>query len=293
MTVLAPEPTSAAILLESPDATSGHGRLRAQLEILVPSVILVILLLACFVWPLIYSIPNPVKGDLAHPGVPPFSPGHIFGTDLLGNDIMSRILYGGRVSFEVGAGTAAIGLIIGGGVGALAGYKGGVVELVLMRILEIFLALPSLVLAIIVSTYLGPSELHVIWAISFFSIPSFARLARANTLRLKEQTFMTAAKLDGASDSRILFRHVAPNITPPLVTFALLGVGVAIIVEAALSYLGLGVPAPGPSWGNMISTGQQNLTSNPYLVLIPSIFLFVTVLCLNLLGDALRTRWAA
>jgi peptide/nickel transport system permease protein len=162
-----------------------------------------------------------------------------------------------------------------------------------MRVLEILLAFPALVLAIIVSTSLGPRELHVIWAISFFSIPAFARLARASTLRIREYTFIGAAQLAGSSDGRILFRHIAPNVFPQLMTYGLLGVGIAIIVEAALSFLGLGVPPPGPSWGNMIAVSQQNLTTAPDLLIIPAAFLFATVLSLNLVGDALRARWAA
>jgi len=236
---------------------------------------------------------NPVKGNLADPLLPALSPHYLLGTDQYGNDILSRILYGGRVSIEVGFGTVAIGLVIGGFLGAIAALRGGVVEIAIMRTLEVFLALPSLVLAIVVATYLGPSELHVIWAISFFSIPAFARLARANTLRIREQTFMVAARLAGSNDRRILVHHVVPNVLPSLMTYGLLGIGVAIIVEAALSFLGLGVPPPGPSWGNMIAAGQQNLATDPDLLLVPSAFLFATVLALNLLGDALRSRWSS
>jgi peptide/nickel transport system permease protein len=160
-----------------------------------------------------------------------------------------------------------------------------------MRILDMFLAFPSLVLALMIATYLGPSEIHVIWAISFFAVPAFARLARASTLRLREQPFIVAARLSGTRQWRILVRHIAPNIFPQLLTFSFLGVAVSIIVEAALDFLGLGVPAPNPSWGRMIANGQTFLASSPYLVLVPSAFLFVTVVSLNLTGDALRTRW--
>jgi peptide/nickel transport system permease protein len=269
-----------------------HPRLRATLEWGIPAGFLVLLLLACFVWPEVYPIRNPVKGNLLYPMLPALSPHYLFGTDQYGNDILSRILFGGRVSIEVGLGTVTTGLVIGGFLGAVAALKGGIIEIAIMRTLEVFLALPSLVLAIVVATYLGPSELHVIWAISFFSIPAFARLSRANTLRIREQTFMVAARLAGSNDRRILVRHVVPNVLPSLMTFGLLGIGLAIMVEAALSFLGLGVPPPGPSWGNMIAAGQQNLATDPDLLLIPSAFLFATVLSLNLLGDALRSRWS-
>jgi peptide/nickel transport system permease protein len=267
-------------------------RSTAELDLWIPLGFLVFLVLACFVWPEVYSIPNPIRGNLAAPNVPPLTAHHLLGTDALGNDVFSRILYGGRVSLEVGIGSTVIGTIVGGGLGAFAALRGGAIEAIIMRILEVFLAFPSLVLAIVVATYLGPSEIHVIWAISFFTIPSHARIARANTLKIRGQTFMAAAKLSGTSDRRCLIRHVAPNIFPQLLTLGLLGVGIAIIVEAALSFLGLGVPPPGPSWGNMIAQGQQNLTTAPDLVIIPSAFLFATVLSLNLLGDALRVRWA-
>jgi peptide/nickel transport system permease protein len=270
-----------------------HSRLRASLEWLIPTGFLVLMVLACFVWPEIYPLRSPVRGNLLYPMLPALSPHYLLGTDQYGNDILSRILYGGRVSIEVGLGTVATGLVIGGLLGAVAALKGGVVEIAIMRTLEVFLALPSLVLAIVVATYLGPSELHVIWAISFFSIPAFARLSRGNTLRIREQTFIVAARLAGSNDRRILLRHVVPNVLPSLMTYGLLGIGIAIMVEAALSFLGLGVPPPGPSWGNMIAAGQQNLATDPDLLLIPAAFLFATVLALNLLGDALRSRWTA
>lgn len=271
-----------------------HRRLKSlarHLELWIPGGFLVLMVLACFVWPLVYPVPSPIHNAAVTPNLPPLTHGHILGTDTVGDDVMSRILYGGRVSLEVGFGTTAIGLIVGGAVGAAAAYKGGLVESVVMRVLEVFLSFPALVLAIVVASFLGPSKLHVIWAISFFTIPSFARLARANMLTLREQNFVVAAKISGISDGRMLLRHVAPNILPRLMTFGLLGVGIAMIVEASLSFLGLGVPPPAPSWGNMIAVGQQYLTTSPDLVLIPSAFLFATVLAVNLLGDALRVRW--
>ena len=168
-------------LLASVGQLRERGRLRRMLyslELWLPVGFLVVLVLACFVWPEVYGIPNPVRGNLDLLNLPPLSPHHLFGTDNLGNDVFSRILYGGRVSLEVGFGATAIGMAVGGVIGMFAGYRGGVQEAVVMRVLEILLAFPALVLAIIVSTYLGPSELHVIWAISFFSIPAF-RAARS------------------------------------------------------------------------------------------------------------------
>jgi peptide/nickel transport system permease protein len=149
-----------------------------------------------------------------------------------------------------------------------------------------------LVLALAIAQGLGPSKLNTIWALSFFSVPAFARISRAATLQLRERTFMLAATLSGTPTWRILLRHVAPNVLPSLITLGLLGMGIIIILEGALSFLGLGVPPPNPSWGNMIADGQQTLSAEPRFVLYPSVVLFVTVLAFNLLGDALRARWS-
>jgi peptide/nickel transport system permease protein len=180
--------------------------------------------------------------------------------------------------------------VLGGLLGAFAAYWGSTVDTLIMRILDVLIAFPSLVLALAIAESLGPSKLHTNYALCFFSVPAFARLARAQTLRLRERPFMLAARLAGTRAPRILLRHIAPNILPALVTFLLLGVGVTIILEGALSFLGLGVPPPDPSWGNMIFDGQAVLSAEPKLVLLPSAFLFVTVLAFNLLGDALRSR---
>jgi peptide/nickel transport system permease protein len=222
--------------------------------------------------------------------VPPFSPGHILGTDPLGNDLLSRALYGGRISFEVGFGAQGIGFFLGSSLGMLAGLKGGIVDTVIMRIMDMFLAFPGLIIAITIAVYLGPSELHVIWAISFFTVPGMARLARAHTLRFRDRDFVVSAKLCGRTDRQILLRHLAPNVIPNVLTFISLGIGIAIVAEAGLSFLGFGVPPPAPSWGNMISQGQSYISEEPYQVLVPGAFLFFTVMCLNLLADAVRAR---
>jgi peptide/nickel transport system permease protein len=264
---------------------------RLPLDVVIPGGFLVVLILACFLWPLVYPVPNPVGGSILRANLPPGSPGAILGTDTVGNDVLSQILYGGRVSFEIGVGVNVIGLVLGGGLGTVAGYWGGVFDAVAMRVIDLFIAFPALILALAIADGLGPSELHVIWALSFFSVPAFARIARAATLRVREQTFMVAGRLTGSRTRRILIRHVAPNISPQLATFALLGIGVTILVAGALSFLGYGVPPPAPSWGGMIALGAQQLSSHAYVMIIPSAFLLATVLALNALGDALRSRW--
>jgi peptide/nickel transport system permease protein len=262
-----------------------------NLEIAIPGTILAAMLFFCFIWPLVYSVPNPNGGSLAQVNLPLWSPGHILGTDSIGNDIMSRILYGGRVSFEVAAAVQAIGLAVGGLIGMVSAYRGGWVEAVIMRILDVFIAFPSLVLVLAIADSLGPSETHVIWALSAFSIPAVARVARAATLRLRDQPFVVAARLSGTRAWRIMLQHLAPNIAPQLLTFSLLGASFTIILEGALDYLGYGIPPPTPTWGNMIATGSQYISVYPQFVIVPSIFLLVTSVCLNMTGDGLR-GWA-
>ncbi len=271
-------------------APRARGWLRSA-EITVPAGILVLLLFFCFIWPMIYPVPKPVGGALQTVNLPLFSPGHIFGTDDVGNDIMSRILYGGRVSFEVAAGVQAIGLAVGGLLGMASAYRGGWIDAVLMRILDVFLAFPSLVLAIAISDSLGPSEMHVIWALSAFSIPAFARIARAAALQLRDQPFVVAARLSGTRAWRIMLKHLVPNMAPQLLTFTMLGAGLTIILEGGLDFLGYGIPQPTASWGNMIATGQQFISVYPDLVLVPTVFLLLTCVCLNMMSDGLRARW--
>jgi peptide/nickel transport system permease protein len=277
---------------------SRFRRFLRSLELWLPVGVLIFIVLVCFVWPEIYTIPKPINGNLLDANLPFFTHSalygnHILGTDTLGNDVMSEVLYGGRTSMEVGLGVAVIGFGIGGTLGVIAGYMGGVLEAIVMRVLDMFLAFPALVIAITIVTYLGQSELHVIWAIAFFAIPAYARLSRATTLRIKDQTFIVASRLSGASDKRILFRHIAPNVAPQLLTFSFLGIGVYIIVEATLSFLGYGLPSNIPSWGKMIANGQIFLATSPQLVLVPSACLFILIISLNLTSDALRARWGA
>jgi peptide/nickel transport system permease protein len=264
-----------------------------SLDLAIPVAILAFIFGACFLWPLIGSVPPPIGGNILDAGQPIFSSGHVLGTDPVGNDILSRLLYGGRSSLQIALAVQLIGLVVGGTLGAVAGYRGGPLDLVLMRILDVLIAFPALVLALAIAQGLGPSKVNTIWALSFFSVPAFARISRAATLRVRERTFILAAQLSGTSGPRILARHVAPNILPQLVTFGLLGMGIIIILEGALSFLGLGVPLPDPSWGNMIAEGQAVLSAEPRFVMLPSACLFITVLAFNLLGDALRARWSA
>lgn len=278
--------------VQAPARSSRRAGWVRYLDVSIPLGLLCIILFACFVWPFIGAVPPPVGGSVLHANLPPGAEGHLLGTNQVGNDMWARLLYGGRASLEVAFAVTAIGFFLGGTLGALGAYIGGPLDPVIMRVLDMMIAFPALVLALAIAQSLGPSKLNTIWAIAFFSVPAFARVARAATLQLREQPFMMAARLSGTRNWRVLARHVAPNIFPQLATFALLGIGVIIIVAGALSFLGLGIPPPHPSWGNMISAGQNSLAAYPRLVLIPSAALFVTVLSFNLLGEGLRARWS-
>jgi peptide/nickel transport system permease protein len=298
MTVQAPGPLTrpgtlpdAAVPLRPPRSRLRTWLRRRDLDLWVPCVILGALVVGCFILPLAGVVPDPAAGDLTQTLRPPLSPGHILGTDTIGRDVMSRILYGGRTSIEVGLAVNAIGIVAGGLIGMFAGFRRGVLDSVIMRVLDVMLAFPALILTIVIATYLGASELNVIWAISFFSIPAYARLARAVTLKMREQVYIDAARMSGRSDRAILLRHIAPNVLPQLGTYSLLQVGIVVMIEATLSFLGAGVGPSQASWGTMIATGQTYLSTNPSLVLVPSAFLFLTVVSLNLLGDGLRSRY--
>jgi len=285
------------VVAPGPGARIGTGRGFARLpaigNVWFPGFLVFAVLFMCFAWPLIGPVPPPTGGSILNSNLPSFAPGHLFGTDANGNDVWSRLLYGGRASLEVGLAVTAIGLLVGGTLGAYAGFVGGWRDGIIMRILDVLIAFPALVLAVAIAERLGPGQLHTIWALSFFGVPALARVARAATLRVRENNFILAADLAGNGRLRTLLRHVVPNILPELITFSLLGIGIIIVLEGALSFLGLGIQPPQPSWGNMISDGSGILSAQPKFVLLPSGALFIAVLSFNLLGESLRARWSA
>jgi peptide/nickel transport system permease protein len=271
-------------------------RLRAQrlgraLRLWVPAGVLILLLAVCFLLPLVVTLPSSTNGNIIVNNEPPFSPGHWLGTNVQGVDIFSQLVYGGQVAIEISLSVTVLSMAIGCTLGIVAAYFGGWVDAVISRLLDILLAFPVLVLALVIAEGLGPSERNVIAALSAFSIPAFGRIARGATLTIRGLPYMTAARLCGTRAWRIIARHILPNIMPTVVTFSLLGIGVVIILEGALDFLGYGIPVPEASWGSMIASGQQVLTAQPEYVLIPSIVLLITVIALNTLGDALRERW--
>ncbi len=262
-------------------------------RIWIPLGAMIVMALLCFLGPWAFDLPGPNAGLFSQASLPPFSAGHLFGTDNLGDDLLSRVLYGGRDSIEIAFGANLVGIVVGGTFGLIAGYFRGWTDTIIMRCVDVLLAFPALILALGIATYLGPTEINEMLAISVFTIPAKARLARVFTLRLQEDGFTTATQLLGATDKRVVAMHLAPNVALPLLTYAMLNLAAAMLIDAGLSFLGAGVRPPTPTWGNLIATGEPFLGSAPWLVFVPSAFLFVMVLASNMLGDALRARLEA
>ncbi|VAX25793.1 Dipeptide transport system permease protein DppC (TC 3.A.1.5.2) [hydrothermal vent metagenome] len=230
---------------------------------------------------------NPLAQDL-YQGLNGPEPAHLFGQDRLGRDILSRIAYGARVSLLVGFVTVSISMTFGSFIGIVAGYFGGRIDSFIMRVVDVFLAFPGILLAIAVMAILGPSLLNVIVALSIMGWTSYARLTRGQTLSLREREYVIAAESIGAGPMRIMIKHLAPNLAAPVIVEATFGVASAIVAEAGLSFLGLGVQPPTASWGAMLSEGRQFLLIAPHLTTFPGIAIMITVMGVNFLGDGLR-----
>lgn len=215
---------------------------------------------------------------------------HLLGTDKLGRDILSRILYGARISLLVGISTVTISLLIGLLVGSLSGYFGGWVDQLLMRLVDLLMAFPGILLAIAFTAVLGPGLNHVILALCLIGWTGYARLVRGEILALREKEFIHAAQALGGSPPRIILLHMLPNLIPPLLIQGTFGMAAAIIAEGSLSFLGLGAQPPTPSWGSMLNEGRQFLLVAPHLTTFPGLAIMITVLGLNLVGDGLRDR---
>ena len=230
---------------------------------------------------------SPTDMDMLERRAPP-SALHWLGNDGLGRDELARLIYGARISLTVGLCAPIIGITIGGALGMLAGYFRGRFETLVVGSMDVLLAFPPLILALAVTAYLGQSLLNLTCILGVLGIPAFMRVARAATLTLARREFVIAAQALGATHARILLRELLPNVFLPLLAFFLLGVAVTIVVEGALSFLGLGVPPPISSWGSMIGEGRESLEIAPRLAFLPAVTMFLTVLSFNLVGDTLR-----
>lgn len=230
---------------------------------------------------------DPYSGVLSQSLKPP-SAAHLFGTDEQGRDIFSRIIDGTKISLRVGVIAVSIALSIGTVIGAAAGYYGGKVDMLLMRIMDIMLAFPSLLLAIAFMSALGRGIDKAIIAISLVSVPEYARIVRGSVLSVKENEYVQAAKVIGNTDLGIIFKHILPNVISPIVVRATLGISSAILDTSALGFLGLGVQPPLAEWGSMLGAGRGYYFNAPYIVLFPGIAITITVLAFNLFGDGLR-----
>jgi len=218
----------------------------------------------------------------------PPSPAHIMGTDDIGRDLFTRLLYGGRISLAIGTFSAMVGTSVGTLMGSLAGYYGRALDNLIMRVTDVAFSIPSLPLLIILSAYAKSAIPVMILVIGLLSWMSTARIVRATVLSIRERDFTLAARAVGAPDPRILVRHILPNALAPIIVGATLGVGGAIIAESSLSFLGLGVQVPTPSWGNMLQDSQSTMASRPWLTIFPGMAILITVLGINFLGDGLR-----
>lgn len=269
-------------------------RFRRHPGAIAGTIVLGLIVVAVLLAPL--SPYDPEASDLSARFQPP-SLQHPMGTDALGRDLLTRVLYGGRVSLTVGFLVVAISLAIGVPIGALAGFHGGRLDSILMRLTDIFLSMPAFLVLILLSAILREVDaplfernnvLTIAVVIGILSWMTFSRLVRAAFLTIREMDFVTAARCVGASNRRIIVTHILPNAIGPIIVEATLGLGYAIIEESGLSFLGFGIQPPTPSWGNLLSNAQEYLTKYPWLAIFPGLMIFLTIISVNYIGDGLR-----
>lgn len=249
--------------------------------------VIILMIILCVTAPLYIDYSSVIKQSMADRFIAPCAE-HIFGTDQYGRDLFARIIYGGRISLLAGLVVVTTALIVGVALGGVAGYFGGTADMIIMRICDIFMAVPRMLLAMAVVAGLGQGTFKMLIALSIAEFPKYARTVRASIMTLRNQEYVEAAKCCGTSPARIIFKHVVPNGLGPVIVSATLGLGGTILAIASLGFLGIGVASPTPEWGTILSENRTNIRFYPYLGLVPGFFIAISVMCLNFIGDGLR-----
>ena len=275
------------LLLRERKANSAWKKLRRNKSAMLGLVLIVFVLLVSIFGPFLMSR-DPAAMDFLQINAKPGTNGFLLGSDSLGRDVLTRLVYGGRISLLVAVGGMAVGAVIGILIGLVSGYSGGGVDAVLMRIMDGMSAFPFVLLALMLMTVLGAGMGNVILAIGIASVPGYARMTRGQVLMVKNEDYIKAVKALGASHSRVLFSHLLPNVVSSLIVYATLNVAGAILTEASLSFLGMGITPPQVSWGSILKDGQECLQSAGHVAIFSGLAILITVLGFNLLGEGLR-----
>ena len=257
-----------------------------NLPVIIGGGILVLLVLAAILAPFIAPM-DPIQQHLMQQLAPPSSV-HLLGADFFGRDTLSRLLFGARYSLAIGVFSITLAVIVGSLIGMIAGNSGGKIDIVLMQVMDVVLAFPSLILGIALVAMLGATMTNIIIAIAFTAIPAFARIARGAVISIRDREFIQAARALGLSNSWVLFRHILPNIMPEILVMASIWMATAVRTEASLAFIGLSIAPPQPTWGGMVREGFNNILSSFHLALWPSMAILILVLAFNLIGDGLR-----
>ena len=250
-------------------------------------ILLVVLILIAICAPLIVPYEKVVEQNLTE-RLAPMSSEHWFGTDEYGRDMFARIIWGARYSLALGVGSIIISLIFGALIGAVCGYVGGKLDNIVMRLMDVLLAIPQILMAICIVAALGQGAFNLLIAMSASTVPKFVRIVRSSVLSLKQEEYIEAARACGTGDGRIIYRHVLPNVMGPIIVQATITMAMTILAISSLSFIGLGVPTPQPEWGTILSENKSQMRYYPYLCTIPGIAILVSVIAMNLIGDGLR-----
>jgi len=264
-------------------------KFKKQKSAMVAGIFILFLVLVAIFAPLIAPY-DPYATDYGQAMMPP-SPQHWAGTDIYGRDILTRIIYGARISLSVGISSVTIGAIIGVTLGLISGFFGGFLDEIIMRSADVLFAFPGILLAIAVVAILGPGLVNVVAAVAIFSIPTFARIVRSNTLSIKESLYVRAARSMGASNNRIMFIHIMPGTLSGSIVYFTMRIGTSILTASSLSFLGLGAQPPTPEWGAMLAESRDYIGVADHLTIFPGIAIFMTVLAFNIFGDGLRAAF--